>query len=330
MNYQVFISRKHLDAGRRETGEVRMARELHAHLTDLGVSTFLDDVSLTEQATARYKSAIDSALDEAGILVAVGTSRENLESEWVRYEWDGFFNDIISGIKPKGQVVSLIAGIRPDQLPRALRQTQAFDYRDDGIAKIGRFIASVLGLEPVMQSRSRRDGPEKRVGKMDTGVLFIDIHQSTKLFKDLGEEMASRIIGKAIRDWQKIAQYHGGWAIKDLGDEIMCGFETADDCVAAAIEIREEIAIGLRGESTPVRIRTGLAFGDAIRSDDGEVYGQAVNVAARMAGEAQPDQVVIDHMTVERLSPDLRERCHRFGETALKDSDEPIVVFEVK
>jgi|TARA_Y100000310_G_scaffold212110_1_gene212917 hypothetical protein len=93
--YQVFISRKNLDREGNSTEEVALARELYDHLTSLDIEVFLDDVSLIQQGTSGYKKAIDDALDEAQILIAVGTSRANLESERVRYEWDGFFNDIV-------------------------------------------------------------------------------------------------------------------------------------------------------------------------------------------------------------------------------------------
>ena len=79
---------------------------------------------LEAMGAAEYKGTIDDALDEAAVLVAVGTSPENLNSRWVRYEWDSFFNDVISGIKPEGKVFSLISSFEPAQLPRALRQTQ--------------------------------------------------------------------------------------------------------------------------------------------------------------------------------------------------------------
>jgi len=51
------------------------------------------------------------------MLVAVGTSTENLNSEWVRYEWDGFYNDILSKKKPGGKVFAYISGLRPAELP---------------------------------------------------------------------------------------------------------------------------------------------------------------------------------------------------------------------
>ncbi len=331
--YRVFISRKNLDDKGQTTEDVEIAHQLYDHLTSLGVSTFLDDVSLIQQGAGRYKQAIDDALDQAQILVAVGTSRENLESEWVRYEWDGFFNDIISGIKPDSQVVSLISGLKPANLPRALRQTQAFDYHREGIIQAGQFIISALDLNEPEQSPSRQRQKQRTVvnesTSMETAILFIDIAGSSKLFKEHGDEIAARILQKAIRDWTKITEQHSGWVIKALGDEIMCAFETSDDCVMAATEIREEISIGLRGESIAIRVRMGLGFGPAIRTPDRDVLGNTVNIASEMTGKAEADQILIDESTVNSLSKNLKKRCSKVGESPFKGSDFPVLYFEI-
>ena len=69
---------------------------------------FLSNVSLERLGISEYKKAIDDALDVAQVLVAVGTSRDNLVWRWVRYEWDSFFNDILSGVQPSGRIFSYV------------------------------------------------------------------------------------------------------------------------------------------------------------------------------------------------------------------------------
>jgi hypothetical protein len=77
-------------------------------------------------------------------MIAVGTSTENLNSEWVRYEWDGFYNDILSGVKPSGKLFTYVAGLRPAQLPRTLRQTQTFIHSSDALGQLHKFIVQAL------------------------------------------------------------------------------------------------------------------------------------------------------------------------------------------
>jgi len=140
----VFISFKHLDAHGQETKDCQMARRIAGFLGQQGILVFFSPDSLERSGKSAYKKAIDEALDGATVLVAVGTSRENLESEWVRYEWDGFLNDIISGLKPKGEIFSVIDGVAARELPRGLRQRQVFSYDDDGIVKLANFIRHAI------------------------------------------------------------------------------------------------------------------------------------------------------------------------------------------
>ena len=77
-------------------------------------------------------------------MVAVGTSAENLDSEWVRYEWASFYNDIRSRKKPGGKVFTYISGVRPVELPRGLRQTQTFIHSSESLGQLHGFIVQAL------------------------------------------------------------------------------------------------------------------------------------------------------------------------------------------
>ena len=114
---------------------------------------------------------------------------------------------------------------------------------------------------------------------VEVAVMFADVAGSTRLYETLGDEDANRIIGKVIDVMARITEIYQGFVIKTIGDEIMCRFSSANDCVRAAKEIQEEISAGIQGESTPIQIKVGLHFGPAILMEDGDVFGDAVNVA---------------------------------------------------
>ena len=120
-----------------------------------------------------------------------------------------------------------------------------------------------------------------------------------------------------------------GTVIKTIGDEIMCRFPSADDAVRAAIECQEEISAGIRGETVEVFIKVGLHFGPAILAQDGDVFGDAVNVAARMAGIAKSAQIITTQETVLLLDADLQDRCRRFDKTMVKGKEEEIEIHQV-
>ena len=88
---------------------------------------------------------IDGALDASQFLVAVGCSHDNLDSGWVRYEWGSFINDIRNGIKPDAEVFVLYQDMTISELPRALREQQAFDGNDESsFQKLFNFIINAI------------------------------------------------------------------------------------------------------------------------------------------------------------------------------------------
>jgi hypothetical protein len=142
--YDVFISFKNLGPDGRPTRDCEIATELFEVLTSNGLRVFFSNVTLEKLGVAQYKKAIDRALDGTQILIAVGTQTEYLESDWVRYEWDGFFGDVISGIKPNGRLFAFVEGLRTADLPRTLRQNQVFFRDRDSTDSLVRFIRNAL------------------------------------------------------------------------------------------------------------------------------------------------------------------------------------------
>ena len=149
VEYDVFVSHKNLDSSRERSRDAVLAQEVYDHLARQGLRVFLSLVSLEELGVAAYKKAIDDALDSAQVLVAVGTSAASLESEWVRYEWESFFNDVLSGRKPMGRLFSYVAGVEVNALPRTLRQNQVIVHQPGSQSLLYNFIANALAIQSV-------------------------------------------------------------------------------------------------------------------------------------------------------------------------------------
>jgi len=164
---------------------------------------------------------------------------------------------------------------------------------------------------------------------VEVAVMFADVAGSTSLYDTLGDDVANRVIGKAVDIMKQLTEMHGGYVIKTIGDEVMSRFPTADDCVTAAKEIQEEMEGGIQGEDAKIAIRVGLHFGPAILMDDGDVFGDAVNVAARMAGIAKADQIITTEDTVKVLSPQLQDATRQFDKTTVKGKADEIIVHQV-
>jgi PKD repeat protein len=168
-DYDIFISHKNLGPDGVKTEDSIIADKLHIYLVNKGFNVFKSNISLAKLGVSDYKKAIDSALDHSKLLVLVGTSTENINSEWVRYEWDSFFNDILSGYKPDAKVFGYIKNVRMLDLPRALRNTQCIEAGPDGFEELYGFISKALG-----QRLATKFSADATSGKIPFTVTFRD------------------------------------------------------------------------------------------------------------------------------------------------------------
>jgi class 3 adenylate cyclase len=132
-------------------------------------------------------------------------------------------------------------------------------------------------------------------------ILFADISGSTRLFETLGDVEARRIIGGALEILTRIAASHGGRLVKTIGDEIMCTFPAAVQAALAACDMQRRVSTDPALVADNLGIRIGLHHGEALL-ENGDVYGDAVNVAARMAALAKREQIVTTAATVSNLT----------------------------
>jgi class 3 adenylate cyclase len=133
-------------------------------------------------------------------------------------------------------------------------------------------------------------------------ILFADVSGSTRLFETKGDVEARRLIALVLGALTQVCQQHGGRVIKTIGDEIMCTFPAALNGVLAACDMQRRMARDIDFVRDSLAVRIGLHHGDALEEADGDVYGDAVNTAARMASLAKREQVVTTAATYDSLS----------------------------
>lgn len=88
---------------------------------------------------------LDVALVDAAVLVVVATSPTQLDAEWVKYAWNRFRDDELSGIKPKGRVFSYIEGFQPYELPSPLRKYQTIIHGAGSLGRLFNVVAKAMG-----------------------------------------------------------------------------------------------------------------------------------------------------------------------------------------
>src|SRR5919201_6486308 len=111
---------------------------------------------------------------------------------------------------------------------------------------------------------------------------FVDLCDYTRLTELYGDAAAAEmavVLGVVARD---VARRHRGRVVKMLGDGAHLHFPVPSDAVAAAIELRSRV----RSSGLPCA-RVGVNAGPMVEPDS-DYYGRAVNVAARIAAQAEP------------------------------------------
>ncbi|MGR8935456.1 MAG: adenylate/guanylate cyclase domain-containing protein [Gammaproteobacteria bacterium] len=162
---------------------------------------------------------------------------------------------------------------------------------------------------------------------LSCAVLFADIAGSTRLYETLGDREARHITGTYLATMASIVLQHRGVIIKTIGDEIMCRFPTADQAVQAACEIQQAVAAGLV-DNVPLNVHAGLHYGPVIMENN-DIFGDAVNTAARLVSIGKAGQIMTTEETVQQLSPQLRSKTRYFDTTTVKGKQEELKVFQV-
>ncbi len=162
----------------------------------------------------------------------------------------------------------------------------------------------------------------------ETTVLFADVCGSTRLYETLGDAEALATIGRCVALMSTVSAGHGGRLVKTIGDEAMVVFATADKAAQAAAEMQARISEQPPVGGNRLAIRIGFHQGPTIEAD-GDVFGDAVNVASRMASLAKREQIITSAPTAEALAPWLRERVRELDTLTVKGKARDIGVFEL-
>ncbi len=162
----------------------------------------------------------------------------------------------------------------------------------------------------------------------DPAVLFADIAGSTSIYETLGDAAAKAMIDECLKVMRTATARHGGRVVKTIGDELMCVFPDADRGSLAGAEMQLSVAALPNVSDVHRSIRVGFHVGPVIEAE-GDVFGDTVNTAARMAGLAKGDQIITTLATVERMSPVLRATTRHIAALSVKGKDDDVEVYEV-
>jgi TolB-like protein/Tfp pilus assembly protein PilF len=130
---------------------------------------------------------------------------------------------------------------------------------------------------------------------------------------------------------EPIMRGHGGRIVKYMGDGVLVEFSSAVDSVAAALELQRQMAKANENlpDSRRIVLRIGVNIGDVIDSD-ADVYGDGVNVAARLEALAEPGGICISGSVYEQVKRKVDANFTDLGLQVVKNIADPVRVFRIR
>jgi class 3 adenylate cyclase len=159
-------------------------------------------------------------------------------------------------------------------------------------------------------------------------ILFTDVEGSTELTQRLGDAKAREVLRTHERIVRDALQAHGAVDVKTLGDGFMASFSSATRALECAIAIQRACAEHNQTAEEPIRVRIGLNAGEPI-AEEKELFGTAVNLAARIAAAAEGGEVLASDV-VRQLTAGKRFLFSDRGAVALRGFEDPVRLYEVR
>lgn len=162
-------------------------------------------------------------------------------------------------------------------------------------------------------------------------VLFIDIVDSTKIYQEHGNEKAHALISAALNLMKAIVEDNLGRVVKTIGDEIMAVFPQSNQAVQSALLMQTGLTSGSHAHGIPARTlmaRAGVHTGEVVE-ENGDCFGNAVNIAARLASTSKARQILLSGEVVAELNSDIGSGIRFIENTRLKGISDPIDIYDL-
>ena len=162
-----------------------------------------------------------------------------------------------------------------------------------------------------------------------TAILCADVHGYSRLMGE-NEEATVRTLSTHRRIIDGLIEQHHGRFVNSAGDSVLAEFGSVVNAVECAVEI--QATLKAENASLPperwMEFRIGVNLGDVVVDGD-QIYGDGINVAARLESLAEPGGIYISGKVREEIRNKLALKCEDLGEQRVKNIAEPVRVFRV-
>jgi class 3 adenylate cyclase len=160
-------------------------------------------------------------------------------------------------------------------------------------------VTALQMFRDLFAAEALRPGEQISVGTLT--VLFTDLRDSTKLYREIGDATAFGRVMNHFDVLKKAIAEHDGAIVKTIGDAVMAVFRCAADGLVAMLEAQRALAQPPDGRS-PLQLKAGLHTGPCIAvtlNDRLDYFGSTVNLAARLEGLSSGTDVIISRPVFE-------------------------------
>jgi class 3 adenylate cyclase len=271
-------------------------------------AAFIRECTAPEALQATYAAVND--FDVMALLPQVTSPTLVLHRRQVAYGYPGL--DVVRGLasRIRGARLALLEGRAPT--PWA-GDTEAV------LRAIDEFLGE--GEEAAVEAEAAELGTFRT-------VLFTDVEGSTALTQRLGDAKAREVLRQHERIVREALKSHAGSELKTLGDGFMASFSSATRALDSAIAMQRAFAQHNETAKEPIRVRVGLNAGEPI-AEEKDLYGTAVNLAARICGHAEAGQILASNV-VQELAAGKGFTFADKGEATLKGFEKPVRLHEVR
>ena len=169
----------------------------------------------------------------------------------------------------------------------------------------------------------------QRLPRKLAAILYADVAGYSRLTGD-DEDATHRTLSKYLDLISKTIENRRGRVMHYAGDAVLAMFDAVVDSLTCAIDIQQELKV--QGRELPERrrlsFRIGLNLGDVIE-DRGDIYGDGVNIAARLESLADPGGICISGSVHDAIGNKLALGYESMGEQQVKNIDKPVRAYRV-
>ncbi len=186
-----------------------------------------------------------------------------------------------------------------------------------------------VAMAPSADHAARRSRSSPRaVSPAGRGVLFAALTDAGPLYQSLGDIRALSLITRALVVLENQVYEYRGRVVKTIGEELLCVFADASGAASAAIGMQQRMEHFAADAGVKLGLRIGLHAGTVIE-DASDVFGDAVNVAARMLKLANAGQIITDGLTLAAMRAALRRRARAIDRRRVKGKSREIDIVEL-